>query len=180
MALTPYQALCGLADKCRASAAALPQKIDVVPRWRGLGFMALGERFVAPMGQIVEMMELPVYTRLPGVQPWVVGLANVRGRLLPLFDLAMFLGGQLSQQKRYHRVLLLETDDVFSGLIVERALGMQHFEPELFVEGASEDVPSSLRPYVAGSYTDTSSQKWNVLDFFRLAEDPRFANASLV
>ncbi len=180
MAQAPFDALRGLADKCRESAAGLPQKIESVPRWRGLGFMALGERFVAPMGQIVEMMEVPAHTRLPGVQPWVTGLANVRGRLLPLFDLAMYLGGQLSQQKRYHRVLLLETDDIFSGLIVERALGMQHFELEQFKESSSNDVPKSLEPYISGSYVDESAQHWNVMDFFRLASDPRFANASLV
>lgn len=180
MAQAPFEALRGLADKCKESAAGLPQKIEAIPRWRGLGFMALGERFVAPMGQIVEMMEVPTYTRLPGVQPWVIGLANVRGRLLPLFDLAAYLGGQLSQQKRYHRVLLLETDDMFSGLVVERALGMQHFEPSQYSDGETAEIPDSLSPYVAGSYTDASSQRWGVMDFLRLAGDPRFTNASLV
>lgn len=180
MSQAPFEALKGLADKCRESAAGLPQKIESVPRWRGLGFMTLGEHFAAPMGQIVEMMEVPAYTKLPGVQPWVVGLANVRGRLLPLFDLAMYLGGQLSQQKRYHRVLLLETDELFSGLIVERALGMQHFELEHFNDGDTTGVSAGVQSYVSGSYVDETNQKWNVLDFTRLALDPRFANASLV
>lgn len=89
MAKAPFQALAKLAEQCQESAKGLPQKIESVPRWRGLGFMTLGERFVAPMGQITEMMEVPANTRLPGVQPWVVGLSNVRGRLLPLFDVAM-------------------------------------------------------------------------------------------
>lgn len=180
MAIAPFEALSNLADRCRESAQGLPQKIESVPRWRGLGFMLLGERFVAPMGQIIEMMELPAHTRLPGVQPWVVGLANVRGRLLPLFDLSMFLGGHLGQQKRYHRVLLLETEELFSGLIVERALGMQHFELSQFQEGDADGIPESIQPYVSGCYVDSASQQWNVLDFLRLAGDPRFANASLV
>lgn len=78
-------------------------------------------------------------------------------------------------------MLLLETEDLFSGLIVERAMGMQHFELEQFQEGeASSDMPKSILPYVTGSYVDAQSQQWNVLDFFRLAADPRFANASLV
>lgn len=180
MAMAPFQALSRLAEQCRESAQGLPQKIESVPRWRGLGFMLMGERYLAPMGQITEMMEMPAFTRLPSVQPWVMGLANVRGRLLPLFDLSMFLGGHLGQQKRYHRVLLLETDELFSGLIVERALGMQHFELSQFQEGQVDDVPTSLQHYVTGCYEDTSGQKWSVLDFLRLAGDPRFINASLV
>ena len=47
---------------------------------------------IAPMGNVVEMLPVPEATPLPGVQPWVAGLANVRGRLLPLFDLEVFFG----------------------------------------------------------------------------------------
>ncbi len=180
MAANAYQVLADLAVKSRQSARGLPQKIESVPRWRGLGFMCQGQRFVAPMGQITEMMEVPGTTRLPGVQPWVIGLANVRGRLLPLFDLAMYLGGQLSQQRKIHRVLVLETEELFSGLVVERALGMQHFELSQFAENGGDTQGSALEPYVAGSYTDTAGETWHVFDFLKLAADPRFANASLV
>ncbi len=180
MTTKPFQALADLASKSRQSAKGLPQKIESVPRWRGLGFMILGVRCVAPMGQITEMMEVPGFTRLPGVHPWVIGLSNVRGRLLPLFDLAMFLGGHLGQQKKNHRVLVLETEDLFSGLVVEQAMGMQHFELSWYSEEIEGDFPGSLQPYLAGSYTDTNSQTWIVMDFFRVAGDQRFSNASLV
>lgn len=180
MALAPFQALADLAAKSRQSAKGLPQKIESVPRWRGLGFVVLGMNFVAPMGQITEMMEVPGHTRLPGVQPWVIGLSNVRGRLLPIFDFAMFLGGKLGQQKRYHRVLVLETEELFSGMIVERALGMQYFELSQFNDVNHDELPAPLAPYVTGSYKDAQSKVWNVLDFFKLANDTRFSNASLV
>lgn len=180
MAIEPFKALADLAEKSHQSAQGLPQKIESVPRWRGLGFMVLGHRFVAPMGQITEMMEVPVHTGLPAVQPWVIGLANVRGRLLPLFDFAMYLGGHLGQQKRNHRVLVLETDELFSGLVVERALGMQHFELSQYDEEAQLELPGSLASYIGGSYTDSQAQVWTVFDFFRLAGDTRFSNASLV
>ena len=179
MAKKPFKVLAGLAEKSRQSAKGLPQKIESVPRWRGLGFVTQGTQFVAPMGQITEMMEVPSYTRLPGVQPWVVGLSNVRGRLLPLFDLAMFLGGQLGQQKRNHRVLVLETEELFSGLIVERALGMQHFELAHFDENVSETMSPAVQHYLGGSYRDANAQSWTVFDFFKLAGDLRFSNASL-
>ncbi len=180
MATKAFDLLSNLAQKSRQSAKGLPQKIESVPRWRGLGFMILGQRFVAPMGQITEMMEVPSHTRLPGVHPWVVGLSNVRGRLLPLFDFAMYLGGHLGKQKKHHRVLVLETEDLFSGLIVEQALGMQYFELAHFKDSFSTELPAPLAPYLVGSYTDKNSQTWTVLDFLRLAGDSRFSNASLV
>lgn len=179
MALEPYKALADLAARSRKSAKGLPQKIETVPRWRGLGFSCMGERFVAPMGQVTEMLEVPAYTRLPGVQPWVIGLANVRGRLLPLLDLAMFFGGQLGQQKRNRRVLVVETDELFSGLVIERAMGMQQFDVTT-QQVPSESVLDTIRCHLSGAYTDVSSQTWNIFDFHSLASDQRFANASLV
>jgi len=181
MAAAPFEVLSNLAEKSRRSAQSLPQKIDSAERWRGLGFMLLGEHFVAPMGQITEMMEVPSSsTRLPGVQPWVLGLANVRGRLLPLFDLAMFVGGELGFQRKLHRVLVLETGDLYSGVLVERAMGMQQFEQSQFEEGKAESSLQGLKSYISGAYTDDQKRCWHVFDFMRLAADARFANASLV
>lgn len=177
---SPFQVLSQLAERSRQSARGLPQKIEAVPRWRGLGFMSLGQRFVAPMGQISEMMEVPSHTRLPGVQPWVIGLSNVRGRLLPLFDLAMYFGGQISQQRKIHRVMVLETEELFSGLVVDRAMGMQHFELSQYRDDGDDDMLDTCRPYTQGFYVDADGEKWHVFDFSRLAADNRFANASLV
>ncbi|WP_261862922.1 chemotaxis protein CheW [Psychrobacter sp. JCM 18900] len=33
---------------------------------------------------------MPEYTSLPLVKPWMLGIANIRGRLLPLTDLSHF------------------------------------------------------------------------------------------
>ncbi|WP_370980738.1 chemotaxis protein CheW [Agaribacterium sp. ZY112] len=180
MAQAPFLALAGLAQKCRESASELPAKIESAPRWSGIGFLLMGERFIAPMGQVAEILELPVHTRLPGVQPWVLGLSNVRGRLLPLLDMPMYLGGQLSQQKRNHRVLVYDNGELFSGLVIDRSLGMQHFDLNQHKPGSSSSLPSSVQGYLDGTYTDEDDQAWNVIDFNRLAADSRFANASLL
>lgn len=181
MALAPFEVLAGLAHKSRKSAKGLPQKIQTEAPWRGLGFSLLGSNFVAPMGQVSEMMEMPsASTRLPGVQPWVLGLSNVRGRLLPLFDLSMFLGGELGQQRKVHRVLVLETTDLYSGLIVERAMGMQQFQRTQFDDQADIGALEAIKPYLNGAFTDDQKRTWHVFDFMRLAADQRFANASLV
>ena len=180
MALAPFKELAHLAEQCREAARELPAKIDAAPRWSGLGFQLMGERYIAPMGQISELLVVPSHTRLPGVQPWVLGLSNVRGRLLPLFDLSVFLGGQLGSQRRNHRVLVFESDDLFTGLVIERSLGMQHFELGQHTRDQSADIPSAMLPYLDGAYIDTHAKLWNVVDFNRMADDPGFVNASLL
>lgn len=172
-----FEALSTLASRSRLSAAGLPAQADVSPRWSGVGFSCLGSRFVIPMGKVAELMEVPSSTKLPGVKSWVIGLSNVRGRLLPLFDLARFAGGQAASQRKLHRVLVLETENLYSGLVVDRAFGMQHFVADTFEEQGGE-FPEGLAPFVSGAYKDSTGESWGVFDPTVLAEDPNFINAS--
>ena len=173
-----FQVLASLATISRQSAKGLPAQGEVVPRWSGVGFSFLGFQFVTPIGQVAELLEVPPSTRLPGVHPWVVGLSNVRGRLLPLFDLAMFFGGKLTAQRKQHRVLVVETDTLFSGLLVDRAFGMQHFLVDSFAENRDE-LPELLQTYTQGSYQDAAGNKWFVFNVGALLEEPRFVNAAV-
>lgn len=172
-----FDALVNLAAANRERAAGLPAQIDAAPRWSGIGFSCLGYRFVVPMGQVSELLEVPSTTRLPGVQPWVLGLSNVRGRLLPLLDLARFVGGQVSNQKKNHRVLVIEAEDSYSGLVVDRAFGMQHFIADTF-ERFDGELPAELKQFVKGAYRDGNGKPWCVFDLGELTQSPSYMNAA--
>lgn len=171
-----FDVLLDLARRSRGAARGLPAQVEIKPHWSGVGFSLLGQRFAVPMGAITEMLEVPNYTHLPGVHSWVLGLANVRGRLLPLFDLAMFFGGSLAGVRKRRRVLVLETETLYSGLIVDEVFGMQHFPMDTFDANAT---PSSaaIQPYVKGGY-DHRDKVWHLFDMSVLAQEPRFSNAA--
>ena len=87
-AQSPFQLLVALDQRCRTLAAGLPSQQQTVQTWSGIGFR-MGERyFVAPMGEVGEVLHEPRHTLLPGVKNWVKGVANVRGRLLPVMTCA--------------------------------------------------------------------------------------------
>ena len=177
MSSSAYQALVDLAAKTQSNSLPLPAEGDESPRQSGIGFSLLGRRFVAPMGQVAEMLEMPSSTRLPGVQPWVLGLANVRGRLLPLFDMAMFFGGVSLGQRRQQRVLVIDSDQLYCGLVVDQAFGMQHFTADLYRDGI-DDIPEALGPFVKGGYVDASGVPWGLFDMHAIAGYSRFLNAA--
>lgn len=178
-----FHALIDLAQRSRRSAQALPSQTQVQAQWSGIGFTLLGRQFVAPIGEVSELLEVPSYTHLPGVKPWVMGVANVRGRLLPLVNLAGFFGDRLEAQRKHHRVLVLEAGDLYVGLVVDRALGMQHFLVEGF-RARPDDIAEALVPFVAGAYdqsladSDAAQEGWLVFSPARLSEDPQFVNAA--
>ncbi len=92
---------------------------------------------------------------MPGVKPWVKGVANLRGRLLPVMDLGGFLGLELSKARKQRRVLVVEYNDLFVGLLVDEVVGMQHFAQDALLANTSPwraVYSGSLRgrPAVAG------------------------------
>ena len=178
-----FTALLDLAQRSRQAAKGLPAQAKAVPHWSGIGFQLMNHYMVAPMGEFSELLEFPSFTKLPSVQPWVLGVANVRGRLLPLFDMAAFYGSRLEGQRKKHRVLVLETETLYSGLVVDSAMGMQHFPVETYSNQVA-DVEDSLRAFIKGSYAQSRSgitapdQRWLVFSPALLAQDPRFVNAA--
>ncbi|GLS27045.1 chemotaxis protein CheW [Marinibactrum halimedae] len=172
-----FDALVDLAQRSRSSAKGLPAQVDAKPTWSGIGFGVMGKFFVVPMGQASELLELPHYTRLPGVQTWVRGVSNVRGRLLPLIDLAMYFGERLVSQRKAQRVLVLENEEIYCGLIVDQAFGIQHFITENYrAENKDVDLPE-LSNFLKGSYP-LPDRCWHVFSMLDLMADPRFLVAA--
>jgi twitching motility protein PilI len=165
-----YATLTALAQRSQQMAVELPAKENAQTHWNGLGFSLLGQRFVAPMSEVAELMRLPQATRLPGVKSFVVGVANVRGRLMALLDLAVFFGAKSGLPLAQRRVLAVEDDEQYVGFLVEESLGMQHFPSDSFDEN-TEDIDIMFQPFVKGSYR-IAGGVWPVMSLKTLAEHP--------
>lgn len=174
--LTPYLALVDIAKRAKAQTQGLPARQEIKPYWTGIGFSVLGQRFVAAMEDVVELLEVPQYTFIPGAQHWVRGVANVRGRLLPLFDLAAFFGGHLTSPRQRRRVLVLEQDKLYAGLIVDELHGMQHLALE-YGQMPPEDLAEPFAPMVSGQFV-LQQDRWLVFDLQALISDFQFADAA--
>ena len=178
--LEPFDLLVQLAEQITQLKPELPAQQIIRTSWSGIGFSILGQRMIAPLGEVVEMFPVPYVTRLPGVQDWVLGLANVRGRLMPLFDLELFFGGQHTNvshsDRKIRRVLVLELGDLYAGLVVNEMYGMQHFPDDVDIEEVPEQW-QHLAPYSQGVHRQ-DGLLWMTFSPFSLVRDPRFFNAA--
>ena len=132
-------------------AAPLPLKEDAHLQWQGMGYQVGGLRLVSAMGEISEILKPPRVAALPGVKSWVLGVANIRGRLIPVIDLHDFLGLTPTLPMAQWRVLVVEDEELVAGLMVEQSLGIQHFLEDTF-ESAPADALGALAPYVRGAF----------------------------
>ena len=81
-------------------------------------------RFAVGLHQVAEVGRVPVVTRVPGLPAWVAGVVNWRGRVLPALDLRALLGSDPTSHTTSARLVVLVSDDVTVGLLVDRVDGM--------------------------------------------------------
>ena len=133
------------------NAAPLPLKDEVQAEWQGLSFMIGGMRMVSKLGDVSELLAVPRLTTLPAVRPWMMGIANVRGRLVPIIDLHEYLQIPITRPASQWRVLVVEDGEMLAGLVVEQSIGIQHFLEAGFQPSDGAEL-GSIAPYVTGAF----------------------------
>ncbi|XID75663.1 chemotaxis protein CheW [Alkanindiges sp. WGS2144] len=145
-------------------------------RWSGIAFSFAGYQFVAPLGEVAEVVPVPASTTVPSAKPWMRGLANVRGRLLPLTDLAIFLQLPETELSRLSKVMIIDQAAHYSGVIVDQVMGIQHFNKQSYF-GSNPQLPEVLAQYTHG-YFERQGQQWHVFLLSKLVQDQTYLNAS--
>jgi len=101
-------------------------------------------RFAVSLGSVEEVGRVPAVTRVPGTPGWVAGVANWRGRILPILDLRSLLGATEAPLGADARLLVLSADGVSVGFLVEAVEGTA------VVAASAEPFPATLSGSAAG------------------------------
>jgi twitching motility protein PilI len=163
----------------RRSRAALAGRGAAAPaeEWVGVGFRIGEEQFVAPRDQVREVLMLPTdMTRVPGARRWLLGIANLRGHLLPLVDVKLLLGGGRTTLRRTTRVISVNHREVPAGLVVDEVLGFRRFTKTEYVRDAAQTVVRCDR-FLNGAYKK-GEDSWPVFYLFDFVESNMFLQAA--
>ena len=165
--VTPIALLRDIEARVRISATGLPEQGEVTEIWSGIGFKISEHYFVAPMSEVKEILRVPAFTRLPNVQSWVLGVSNIRGRLIPIIDLNTFLSYESQLAIRNRRILVIEQYEQSDGLVIDGVEGMQYFPVDDFDESIPI-LPEGIMPFVTGHFVKEKRIwcRFNMRDLF--------------
>ena len=134
-------------------------------------------RLLFPLSHAGEIFSWTDVQRVPYVQPWFMGVANLRGGLSAVIDLAAFVRGDGARRVRSESELaqcrlvalnpLLETN---CALLVDRLLGLR--TTDAFASSAPPD--QSAAPYFGHVYTDLVGRQWQELNLQALSQHQAF------
>lgn len=169
----PFLLLKSIAERYAGKAKALPAGKEVSEVRTLVCFSLLGQNLAIALEEMAELLELQNCTRLPRVKRWVRGVANVRGRLLPVMDFADFLGGRLRTAPKLQRVLVLERGQMYVGLVVDQVYGMRRMNVDTYRKSIDDKVPEALAPFIEGGF-DTGEEKWLLVRPVKILQDRQF------
>lgn len=145
--------------------------------WVGVGFRIGDEQFVAGRDQVREVLMLPEsMTRVPGARRWLLGIANLRGHLLPLVDVKLMLGSGRTTLRRDTRVISVNHREVPAGLVVDEVLGFRRFMDDELTDTWPETAVRCDR-FLTGAY-QRGDDTWPVIDLFDFIESNLFLQAA--
>jgi len=173
----PVALLHEIERRCREHAAGLPLQVEVKNTKLAIGFRIGTLTLAAPLDEVKEILTYPSLSKVPGAKPWVKGIANVRGNLLPIMDLQGCLGSSQTAINKHSRVLVVNHQEVFAGLLVDEVLGLKHF----LDEEQTRELPSVDGPvgdHLKGAYL-RDGQHWGVFSMRGFVESARFMQVAV-
>ena len=134
---------------------------NATPRVNQLGIQIGAERYLLDLTQAAEIVAVGAITVVPLTQPWYLGLANIRGNLISVIDLARYHNLQSETTTGSDsRIITFATGLGFNcGLLVSRVYGLRY-------AADMEAFGDRLR--------DADANEWTPLDLAALVNDSRF------
>jgi len=84
-----------------------------------LTFFIDGQLFAIPSSQVVEIIRMQSITFIPNLPPFIIGVINLRGKIVPLVDIRLKFDKPQKEYDDHTSIIVTETGDLGVGFIVD-------------------------------------------------------------
>jgi len=145
-----------------------------------LAVEAAGGKYLFPLAQSGEIFPFTSTQPVPYTRHWFLGVANLRGGVYGVVDMASFVGGKApaarsdASRAESRLVALNAALEVNCALLIDRLAGLRN--PEAF---KSSSEPAHNAPdYFGNGYTDANGAYWQEINLQALSRQPQFLSIS--
>jgi purine-binding chemotaxis protein CheW len=101
--------------------------------------------YVVPAAQVLHLESFETATHVPGAPPYVAGLVQVRGRVVPVVDLRSRFGLPPTEHVLAHRIVVIQLGARIAGLLVDAAREVIQLD-----EAGFQDAPELIKQQASG------------------------------
>jgi purine-binding chemotaxis protein CheW len=149
-----------------------PRTLDEEPRQTRqlVGFRIGEEEFGVDILMVQEIIRLPIITPIPNAPSFILGMINLRGKIIPVIDLRQRLrinGGVRTENDRRSRILIVEMFTHVTGFIVDSVSEVMKVA-ESEIEPTPHLVASSINAEYIQGVIKLPNRLIMLLDFSRI------------
>lgn len=153
---TPFALLLNMEKAIRFLFSKAPTQVTVKSDWMGLSFLSGEQLLITPLEEVLGILPVETFAYIPGVKPWLLGMATYRDDIFPVTDLAGFLGQKMSIFTKHTRLLVVAGLGEKAGLLVNRVMGLQRVTEEQTRSKNLIPEDSIYEPFVMGAWLNAN------------------------
>jgi twitching motility protein PilI len=145
-----------------------------------LAVESAGRKYLFPLAQSGEIFPFTSTQPVPYTHAWFLGVANLRGGLYGVVDLASFVAGRAptvrsdAGRAESRLVALNAMLEVNCALLIDRLAGLRGLDA---FESSSEP-PAGSPSYFGSGFTDAGGAYWQEINLQSLSQQPQFLSIS--
>lgn len=94
-----------------------------------LSFKILEQEYAISIENIESVVDMTDITQVPNAKYFIEGLINLRGRIVPIIDLAKILDLKLPEEHKYENILVLKINEEEIGMLVDEVENVLTIDP---------------------------------------------------
>ncbi len=129
-----------------------------------LVFEIAATQIAVPLANIVEVQPLPKITWMPRVPAWVRGVVSLRGKIVSVCDLSLFLGLSPVPANGGQLMIVVQSlaDSIHTALIADAVIGIREIEEDEDTE--SDSMPCDAEASHAATAVQGSMAAWSTVE----------------
>lgn len=140
-----------------------------------LGISSGSKNYLINLNEVKEVLPVPPLQPIPLTKPWFLGIANVRGNLYNISDLAQFMGMPPTHRSINNRIVLLSTESTTQvALVIESLIGLRSVEAMQLQKNNDMNLAFSKK-----SYVDDDNNEWFELDIESIVQNQDFIQPNI-
>ena len=126
-------------------------------------FTCNDETYAFDIKDITDIIEIPEITKIPKLPEFLLGVINLRGKVVPVMDFNLRIGKPRQEYDSKTCIIVTERDKANIGIIVNRVLDVEAITKK-------EVIPYPKKGSVIWGYLDRGGKRTALIDWYALVE----------